>query len=438
MTDDFLNFILRKKLCQRSDKILLAVSGGKDSMALLHLFLQHGFNISVAHANFQLRGRASNDDEKFVVRECKKHNVPLFVRRFDTKAYADEHHVSIQMAARTLRYSWFDELMDTNGFDRLATAHHLNDAVETSLLQLTRGAGLDGLHGISVANGKIIRPLLFATRDVIDHYVQKKKIRWREDQSNATDDYPRNFIRHRIIPQLKKLNPSLEESFADSVEKILTTNALANRALEDWRKQHQQKKQGNLWLAIDGFIEFPNPAGLLWLLIREAGFTLHQCQQVFSVEAGAVGRQFFSSSHILTQDRNHFILSPQSVEDQVIVIATDAKEITRSHQSLSIKRRKKFAVRKDASIAQFDESNLIYPLVWRRWRSGDRFQPLGMTHTKKISDFLVNQKIPRAMKDSITVLESAGKIVWVVGHRLDDRFKVTSASKKILEISLRE
>jgi tRNA(Ile)-lysidine synthase len=235
--EQFLNHIARHKLCTLSDSILLAVSGGIDSMAMLHLFKEGGYRIGVAHCNFQLRGEESNRDESLVAEECKRMAVPFFVKRFDTETYAWEQGVSIQMAARDLRYAWFNELVKNQGYNYMATGHHFDDSMETIVLNLTKGTSVEGYAGIPLKNKYIIRPLLFATRTKVTEYAISRGFTWREDESNFTDDYQRNFIRHHIIPKLKELNPSLETTWQNGLEKIEGDLELLHRGFNDWKKE---------------------------------------------------------------------------------------------------------------------------------------------------------------------------------------------------------
>ncbi len=243
MKQEFLNHIARKKICNTSDRILVAVSGGLDSMVMLHLFQQCKFIVGVAHVNFQLRGKESDDDEKFVKEFCTKNAISFYAKKFDTGEFAKENDLSIQMAARQLRYNWFNELLAEHQFDFVATAHHLNDAVETVLLSLVRGSGLVGFDGIAFKNNKVIRPMLFATRPEIENYAKENNIQWREDHSNASDDYSRNFIRHNIYPLLKQLNPSLEKTFNESIDKIAGAVELADLGTVQWRKIFEEKRE---------------------------------------------------------------------------------------------------------------------------------------------------------------------------------------------------
>lgn len=437
MKEGFLKHLSTKSLCTHKDKVLLAVSGGLDSMVMVHLFLTNKFDVGVAHANFQLRGIESDGDEQFVKDYCTKHSIPFFTKRFDTSEYAAKNSLSTQMAARELRYAWFDELTKENQFDLVATAHHLNDSIETSLLGFVRGSSIEGLDGIPVKNGKIIRPLLFATRDQIKSFARKNKIDWREDSSNASDDYQRNFIRHKVVPLLKELNPSLENSFEESSEKIAGANELIALGIERWREKFEQKKAGQILLSKNGFDGFQNPAGLLWNLIKHFGFNLDQCAQAVGALHGQSGKQFFSHDYELTIDRENLVISEKAIIHTEVRIEKNEQEAHLGDSTLRIEQSEKTEISKEPFVANLDASKIHFPLVWRKWRAGDSFHPLGMDHKKKLSDFFIDQKISLADKEKITVLESDGEIVWVIGHRVDDRFKISKGiTKSMLRISL--
>lgn len=432
----FLNFITHKKLCTASDRVLLAASGGIDSMVMLHLFQQNGFNVSVAHVNFQLRGKESDEDEQFVKAYCEQNSISFFTQRFDTEEFAAKKSLSIQMAARELRYSWFNELTEANGFDFVATAHHLNDSIETSLLNFVRGSSIEGLDGIAPKNGKLIRPLLFATREQIESYAKENKISWREDSSNASDDYQRNFIRHKVVPLLNELNPSLNNSFQDAVEKIAGANELMELGIRHWREQLESRKEDQILLSKSGFDGFHNPGGLLWNLIKQYGFNLDQCKQIIKALHGQPGKRFSSHEFELVVDREHLILSHHERELQEIFIEKDQAKALLGKYVLKIAETESKSISKDPFVANLDAEKIRFPLMWRKWRAGDSFHPLGMDHKKKLSDFFIDQKISLTDKESITVLESGGEIVWVIGYRIDDRYKISESSSRVVKIEV--
>lgn len=435
MKQQFLTHIEVKKLFAPDDNILLAVSGGIDSQVMLHLFHQTHFKCNVAHANFQLRGEESDEDERFVKEICAQLSVPFFTKKFETQHYADEHKLSIQMAARDLRYQWFEELAKKNNFHSICTAHHLNDSVETILLNLTRGAGLEGHDGIAAVNKKIIRPLLFATRQEIETYAKENNIQWREDRSNADDYYQRNFIRHRVVPLLKELNPSLEKSVSESSAKISGSIALMEWGMKSWKEKFQTENGTQIVLNKKGLDVFENPESVLWNLIKCFGFNFDQCRQMVKAMKQS-GKIFLAARHTLVIDRDELIISENKTALNEVTIEIDQRHALLGKQMLHIERNENIEIKNDLSMAQLDASKLMFPLRWRKWKSGDSFFPLGMNHTKKISDFLIDQKISLADKSTITVVESGNEIVWLVGLRMDDRYKITPATRASITLSV--
>ncbi len=429
MKQKFLSYSAQIKLFTTKNRTLLAVSGGIDSMVMLHLSLECGFHIGVAHANFQLRGNESEGDEKFVEEICKKNSIPFFTKQFETESYAKSNHLSIQMAARELRYQWFNELLTEKHFDFIATAHHLTDSIETVLLNLVRGSGLEGLDGIASKNDKVIRPMLFATRLEIENYARENKMEWREDRSNATDDYTRNFIRHQVYPLLKELNPSLEKTFDESVKKISGAVELMEAGAEQWKQRFERKKDRQVHLDKKGFESIKNPESVLWNLIKSFGFNFDQCCQIITALKGQSGKGFTSSQFELVIDRDHLIISKNQTGLTETLIEFNQTEASLGNFKLKIEKKQNIDFKDDPSIAFLDASKLKFPLRWRKWKPGDSFHPLGMIHKKKLSDFLIDQKISVADKETTTVLESGNEIVWVVGLRVDDRHKITEATK---------
>ncbi|SRR5260221_8934602 len=438
MMQEFLHFIDQKELCTGKDKILLAVSGGIDSMVMLHLFIDCGFTIGVALANFQLRGSESDGDEKFVKEVCEKNAIPFFTKKFETEGYADQNHLSIQMAARELRYTWFSELLEQHHFDFIATAHHVNDSIETVFLNLVRGSGLEGFDGIASKNGKVIRPLLFATRQQIENYAKENKIDWREDQSNATDDYPRNFMRHQVYPLLKELNPSIEKTFSESMDKISGAVELLAAGISHWREKFETKKGEQILIDKKGLDHVKNPGSVLWNLIKGYGFNFDQCVQIVSASHGQSGKRFSSPKYELVVDRNDLVISPLSFGEGwgEVLIEKDQCEAQLGNLILKIEKKEKGDFKNDPTIAILDADKLQFPLRWRKWKAGDYFYPLGMTHKKKLSDFLIDQKVSMTDKETITVLESGNEIVWVVSLRMDDRYKITDQTLSIVNCQL--
>ena len=418
-----------------TEKFLLAISGGLDSMVMLHLFQSQKLSFEVAHMNFQLRGNASDEDEQFVRNWCGKHKIAFHSKRVDTNKYATENKLSTQMAARELRYDWFDELLSIVKADYVCTAHHLNDSIETVLINLARGTGIEGMTGIPVKSKNRLRPLLFASRQQIEEYAAEHSIAWREDSSNATDDYQRNLIRHQVVPILKRINPSLEETFKESVNKIEGELALLKNKIEAWKNDYWAIEIDAIKIKKTGFNSHESGA-LLWHGIKDFGFNYSTCQDIIDSLHGQSGKQFLSDSHKLVIDRDYIIITVLNNNLTEVLIGEKQLSVEHGLWRLSVKHGSRFKLPANQQEASFDQTKLTYPLTWRTWRAGDYFYPLGMTHRKKISDFLIDSKISVGEKDSVTVLESAGEIAWVVGHRIDNRFKITDSTNQVITLAL--
>ena len=432
--EQLLNHINRSSLCKTTDKILVAVSGGLDSMVMLHLLKSAGFTVGVAHCNFRLRGPESDADEQFVRDTCRQLDIPFHTRHFDTNSFALERAVSIQMAARDLRYDFFQQIIANFGYDYVATAHHWDDVIESVFLNLLRGTGIDGIRGIAVKKQNIIRPMMFATRDMIHAYALASGIRWRDDASNDTDDYRRNFLRHQVIPRLKELNPSFVEGFRDTHDRLLGTRAFARAFIDEVRQTAlESRSNDSLHIGIAAIRKAPFPPVLLWELIKHLGFKYDQCKRITADHQP--GKTFLSETHQLVVDRSQYIIEARRQKGFVTeMIQKGQRRVGTPPHCLSLLETSAhdFELQKDACIAQLDAGLLKYPLTWRRWKAGDYFVPLGMRVEKKVSDLLIDLKIPFNAKADVTVLESAGEIVWIVGHRISDRYKVTPTTGSVL------
>lgn len=424
MKDKFLKQLEVLGLLPGGERILLAVSGGLDSMVMLHLFNACGFSVSVAHVNFQLRGAESLGDEQFVKNWCAVHTIPFFVNHFETNNYAIEKKMSIQMAARELRYSWFEEILKRESIRYVATAHHLSDSLETVLINLARGTGMEGMAGIPIKNGSRIRPLLFASREEIENYAADESIAWREDRSNLTDDYQRNFIRHQIIPALKKVNPSLEDTFKETVSKIQSELNILNYDLKAWKKDNWEEEGETIRIRKKGFIP-DEGAARLWHCIKSFGFSYSQCEDILRALHGQSGKLFLAINNKLVVDREFLIITPERGRVEEVIIELNHESVVLGLYEMRISGTREQKLTSNPNVAMLDADRLTFPLVWRKWRAGDYFFPLGMDHRKKISDFLIDTKISVGEKDFVTVLESGGEIAWLVGHRIDNRFKIT-------------
>jgi tRNA(Ile)-lysidine synthase len=344
------------------------------------------------------------------------------------------------MAARELRYNWFHQVKEKENADWIATAHHLSDSVETVLLNLSRGTGLDGLVGIAEKNEFVIRPLLFATHSEVTNYAAETGVVWREDRSNETDDYQRNFIRHQIIPKLKQVNPAFEQSIVKTVERLSGDGAILTQAIEVWKKQFQRNENDKVILAKKGFepsLDDSYNSALLWRLVRGFGFHFDQCKKIVHALNGQSGKKFLSTSHQLVVDREHLILATLSSKLAEVTIEEGQVDAYMGNRQLTfLSTTIGSSINNEEAATMLDIASLRFPLTWRKWRAGDSFFPLGMTGRKKISDFLIDKKVSLIEKEAVSVLESAGEIAWVVGYRIDDRFKVKTTTEHVLLIML--
>jgi tRNA(Ile)-lysidine synthase len=439
VVEQLLNHIQRHNLCKTTDKILLAVSGGIDSMVMLHLFRQAGFRLGIAHCNFQLRGEDSRADEALVNMACVDQSIPFHVKRFDTETYADSRGMSIQMAARELRYTYFSEVVREQGYDAIATAHHLDDSFETVLLHLTKGTGFEGITGIPVRNDHVIRPMLFATRKMIAEYAQLHHLIWREDKSNDSDDYQRNFIRHQVVPALRGINPNLGETFRYTQERLQGAGLLLKYYVDQFRAQSITFSGDDMKIDMQALKNLPSPVVMLWEILKDKGFNYAQCQDILDNDHQS-GKQFLSSTHLLTVDRQQFFVQ-QKTDSASSCFAIDSFPVSVQTELGSLRfeeiPKDEFRLEKNSERAQLDFHKVKFPLLWRTWKEGDSFIPLGMQYPKKLSDFLIDIKMPLPEKEKVTVIESAGTIIWVVGFRIHDRFKVTDETHQVMTIDFR-
>jgi len=438
MLQRFRQFISGHQLIPESAYVLATVSGGKDSVTMCELLHLAGINFGIAHCNFQLRGIDSDLDEEFVRKLATHYKVPFFSQRFETETFAKDNRISIQMAARDLRYTWFRKLASENGFDSIATAHHLNDVFETILLNLTRGTGYAGLQGIQPRNGDIIRPLLFCQREDIDRFVQENNLEWREDISNASTKYYRNLIRHKVIPILKEINPSLEQTAFESTEKIRAVAQFFKSKVNEIKSRSFSFNGSNIRIDLNIITLEPEPAIVLSELLGEFGFTYKDSLNILNTKVS--GSLYYSRTHVLNVDRQSLLLKhlSKSESTEEFQISEELNNFTFRNFSFSLNKIKtdEFDVHSDSYTAHLDWSALEFPLVVRNWLPGDRFIPLGMKSFKKVSDFLIDRKTPLLLKNSTLILISGKKIVWIVGMRIDERYKITSNSKNALKITV--
>ncbi|MFN3753864.1 tRNA lysidine(34) synthetase TilS [Flavobacterium sp.] len=417
----------------KGKKLLLATSGGIDSMVLVNLCHQSKLDFAVAHCNFQLRGEESDKDETFVKSQIEKLQVPIFIQRFDTKAFAEQNKLSIQVVARNLRYEWFYTLLANNNFDYILTAHHLDDSLETFLINFTRGSGLEGLTGIPEQNDKIVRPLLVFSRNEIEAFAKEDNIIWREDSSNASDKYWRNKLRHDVIPILKELNPSLLSSFENTIGHLKQIQSLAQDATKDLYQKVVNEEENHTLIDLTKLLKHRNHKAYLFEWLQPFGFA--DWTSVYDLINAQSGKQVLSETHILLKNRDSLLLFPK-----LHVRGEEVFWIQKEQSEVKVPLKLDFCNVSDIShqssnVIFVDEDKLQFPLTIRRWQEGDVFQPFGMTGKKKLSKYFKDEKFSLLEKANIWLLCSDDKIVWIVGKRQDERFKITASTTKILKIN---
>jgi len=416
----------------KEHKFLIACSGGLDSVVLTHLLSKLDYSFELAHCNFNLRGKESKEDEQFVAQFAKSIGVKLHTVHFNTKKEINERGGSTQMVARDLRYEWFKELLATKTCEYVLTAHHADDSLETFIINLTRGTGLDGLTGIPQINEKTVRPLLAFSRGNILAYAKANMLTWREDSSNADTKYLRNEIRKEIIPKLKKLNQNVLSNFLNT-QNNLKTSALI---LENTKKELQTKlffKNGsNIKVSVKELLKLRPLEPYLYLLFKEYGFTAWN--DVLGLLEANTGKEVRSRTHRLIKNREHLLLSPilDKIDDEFYIFK-DSGPIENPLQ-LSIKKVLEIS-ETNKNIVYMDMEKLNYPLMLRKWRKGDYFYPLGMAGKKKLSKYFKDEKVDIIAKEEQWLLCSNEQIAWVIGRRADERFKVTPDTKKIVKIT---
>lgn len=437
--DRFAAFVKSEELCQPGDRILLAVSGGMDSMLLLHLFSSAGYALGVAHCNFALRGDDSDADEQLVRDTANRLGVPCHVRRFDTEGYATANGISIQMAARDLRYAWLEETREAGGYACIAVAHHLNDSLETALINWVRGTGLAGMVGILPKRGKVIRPLLFATREEVATAVETFGLAYREDASNQSVKYARNKIRLEVIPKLKELNPDLERTFAENTFFFAESLELVRMQVARLREELvEEYAPGHFRISRQAVASLVPQRLLVAELLRPFGFSVAAVGDLLRMAADASGKQVEAADYVLHIDREQLFIHPRLAAPArgEALVERVGESVRWGEYEFVASESTDASIQMDRHIAQFDADALSFPLRIRSWQLADAFRPLGMGGTKKLSDYFVSMKIPAFRKDRIPIITTeAGEIVWVAPHRMDDRFKITGKTKKVITLT---
>lgn len=454
----FQQYIQQHNLFQPKDQLVLAVSGGVDSVVLVDLCAKAGYHFSIAHCNFQLRGEESEGDENFVRSLGEKYSVELMVKKFDTETYAIEYKLSIQEAARVLRYEWFEEIVNgewsmvnsENSAGTLAihhspltthllTAHHADDNNETLLMNFFRGTGLHGLTGIPVSYGHVKRPLLGFSKQELLQYAAEHNLQYREDSSNQSSKYTRNFFRNEIIPAIEKVYPQVKTNLADNISRFLEIEQLYRLSTQAIIKKLCRLKGNEIHIPVKQLMEYKNRA-LIYELIHPYGFSEKQVDEVLKLAESESGKYIDSPGlyYRIIKHRHWFIISPaQSAESANIIIDEKDTELYFENGHLSCKKivASKVDLSSAANIALLDAKEISFPLLLRKWKTGDYFYPLGMQKKKKVARFLIDAKLSKSQKENVWIIESNKKIIWVVGHRIDDRFKITPSTQEVLQIS---
>ncbi|MCK4676834.1 MAG: tRNA lysidine(34) synthetase TilS [Bacteroidales bacterium] len=443
MLQKFINYFQRLRLFNpETDKILLAVSGGMDSVALADLFYRAGYLFGIAHCNFQLRGEESEMDAHFVEQMASRMNCECYVERFNTDEYAKQHGVSVQMAARELRYKWFDQLLSEKGYHYLATAHHLDDQIETFFINLLRGTGIAGLHGILPMQNNVIRPLMFSNRKEIENYINDNQLNFRIDKSNLSLKYQRNKIRLQLIPVLAEINPDYQRAMNETIERIKNSEIIYRKEIDAIKKKIIKTGKDNaIKLSIPSLKKLSPLNAWLFEFLSPYGFNYQVVKDIIRSFDAISGKTFYSKTHRLVKDRDVLIIIPDEKNN-----LNATYMVQRGVTSLSepfmlymeiISDPGNYKIEASASVACLDYDKLTFPLMLRRWREGDAFHPLGMSGRKKISDFFIDNKISLPEKKGAWLLISGNDIVWLIGHRIDERFKITFNTKNIYRLEIR-
>ena len=416
-------------------KLLIAISGGIDSVVLTHLCHKLGLNISLAHCNFNLRGKESDADEGFVLELAENLELEVFVQRFDTELYAKDNKRSIQMAARELRYSWFSELAEQLKFDFILTAHHADDNLETFLINFTRGTGLEGLTGIPEVNDKFIRPLLPFSSESILNYAQAHQIKWRDDSSNKSVKYLRNKLRHEVVPILKEINPGLLQSFQTTLNNLNESSEIVEESIDVFlKKAIESIGDKEVRFKISEFKKLNNPKPYLFESLKEFGF--NEWNDVVGLLDAETGKQVFSPTHRLIKNREYLLLSEINLEESISISISDNVSQVETPFGILFFDEADAIFGERTNIIFADKDALNFPLTIRQYKAGDVFHPLGMTGKKKVSKYFKDEKLSLLDKENTWLLCSGDDIVWIINRRADNRFRVTENTKRILKIEL--
>jgi len=437
MQRKLIRHIEKEELFGRNEKLLVAVSGGLDSIALLHLLFKMEIECVVAHCNFQLRGEDSEGDAVFVQKLAETYHYSFHSIVFDTLAFSEENGISIEMAARDLRYNWFEKIRQENECSYILTAHHADDVIETVLINLARGTGIHGLTGIKAKKGYLVRPLLPFSREDLKAYTTKNELSFREDYTNAQTDFVRNKIRHQIIPVLQEINPSIQKTMNENVARLSDVELIYNNEIEGKKCSFVEEKDDQLLISVSRLKKVPANNSHLFEFLKPYGFHSRDVINIIDSLDAISGKLFYSEEYQILRDREYLVLSKKVDKESGEYEFSDNESIQvgeKRFESRSFERSSDFKFSTNPQIACFDAAKLSFPLKLRKWQEGDIFHPIGMKGRKKVSDYFIDNKFSLTDKENAWLLISGDDIIWLAGHRMDDRYKITKKTESICEI----
>lgn len=439
MVNRFIQYVKEYNLFENNQTILLAVSGGIDSMILCDLFLKSNFKFAIAHCNFHLRGEESNRDERFVREYAQKNNIKIHVKDFDTYSYMKEKGKSMQVSAREMRYSWFNELLKEEGYSYIATGHHIDDSIETFFMNILRGTGIAGLHGILQKVNLVIHPLLFTGRAEIVNYQKENKLEFVEDSSNATTKYTRNKIRHELIPLVKEIAPNFDKIISKEIERFRETEVVFRSVINDAKTELLEIENQTIKISIEKLKSYVPQKIFMYEILSDFGFNEATINSIEDALLETSGKQFYSETHRLVKDRDYLLIvknKPQNL-NQYLIEESQTSVYSPIILHLEVLKDLQYVkIPKNKEVAMLDYDKLSFPLILRKWKKGDSFFPYGLKGEKKISEFYKNLKYSILDKENQWLLCSENDIIWVVGQRIDDRYKITKSTKTIFKIEL--
>jgi tRNA(Ile)-lysidine synthase len=434
----FQDYIKKHQLFNKKDKLLLTVSGGVDSVVLCALCKNAGYDFAIAHCNFQLRGADSNRDENFVRQLAENLGVKFFSKTFDTENIAVQQKKGIEETAREIRYQWFHELLESNGFQYILTAHHADDNAETIAMNFFRGTGINGLRGMLAKNGKVVRPLLFARKEALLAEAKYNQLTYVSDYTNDDNRFTRNFFRNKVLPLIETVYPATSQNLIANAERLSEAAMLYKQSVEQHKKKLIEQKDKSFQIPVLKLKKSKPVETILFELLKTFNFTASQTAEVAALLDSATGKYVNSSTHRVLKNRNWLIISSlQHIQSATVVIDENDCNIDFDAGKLSFKMRSSNDVPENFSASAFevsmDAKEFKFPLLLRKWKTGDYFYPLGMKKKKKLSRFFIDNKLSKLQKENAWVLETNKRIVWVLGHRIDERFKLTPTTTAVIQ-----